>query len=72
MKDSLERIERDARIEDERSYWDCRGFNCYHECPNVRDDMDPAQRYGTGTDCAAAMRLDLLRRQRETLGKEGD
>ena len=71
MEDSLERIERDARLDDARHYWNCRGFHCYHECPAVKDGKDPAERYGVGDDCEAAWRLDLLRRQREVLTKEG-
>lgn len=70
MEDSLERIERDARLNDARYYWNCRGFHCYHECPAVKDGKDPAQRYGVGSDCEAAMRLDLLNRLRAVLLNE--
>lgn len=70
MKDSIERIERDARLEDVRDYWKCRGYRCYFECPNVKDGQDPAQRYGTGSDCEAARRLDLLNRLRAVLLNE--
>lgn len=65
MEDTLERIECEARL-DTRDYWNCRGFRCYFECPNVKDNQDPAQRYGTNC-CGVAMKLDLLRRQRELL-----
>lgn len=68
MKDSLERIERDA-CKDVRDYWECRGCRCYFECPNVKDDQDPAGRYGTDGDCRKAQTLDLLRRQRDALEK---
>lgn len=60
MSDTLERIERDAR-KDVREYWNCYGWRCY-ECPNVRDNQDPAQRYGV-KGCKEAMERDLLRRR---------
>ena len=62
--DSLERIEADAR-KNPYNYWGCGGASCLN-CPAKKDGKKPRERYGTHS-CNQAMKLDLLRRQREVL-----
>lgn len=65
--DSQERIDRDA-MKGEYEYWGCTGSEC-HNCPALVDGKKPNQRYGI-LWCGCAMRLDLLRRQRELDGRD--
>lgn len=61
--DTQERIDADA-VKGSNDYWGCHGYQCL-QCPSLFDGENPCERYDTGTDCGKAMRLDLLRRQRE-------
>lgn len=61
--DTQERIDADA-VKGSNDYWGCHGYQCL-QCPSLLDGENPCERYDTGTDCGKAMRLDLLRRQRE-------
>ena len=63
--DTLERIEADA-MKMSSDYWGCDGAEC-HNCPAVVDGKKPYERYENSGYCAAAQKLDLLRRQREVL-----
>ena len=65
--DTQERIDRDA-MKGEYEYWGCTGSEC-NNCPALVDGMKPSQRYGI-LWCGCAMRLDLLRRQRELDGRD--
>lgn len=65
--DSQERIDRDA-MKGEYEYWGCTGSEC-HNCPALVDGKKPNQRYGI-LWCGCAMRLDLMRRQRELDGRD--
>lgn len=65
--DSQERIDRDA-MKGEYEYWGCNGVECTR-CPSLVDGKKPNQRYGI-LWCGCAMRLDLLRRQRELDGRD--
>lgn len=65
--DTQERIDRDA-MKGEYEYWGCTGSEC-HNCPALVDGKKPNQRYGI-LWCGCAMRLDLLRRQRELDGRD--
>lgn len=62
--DTLERIEAGAK-KMFNDYWGCGDSECLC-CPVVVDGKTPYKRYCTDS-CAAAQRLDLLRRQREVL-----
>lgn len=63
-RDSLEKIEREARF-GAWSYWKCAGFGC-DECPSLLEDKKPSDFYEVAT-CEKAQMMDLLRRQRELL-----
>lgn len=65
--DSLERIEADAR-KNPYDYWGCGGASCLN-CPAKKDGKEPRERYGAHS-CNQAMKLDILRRQREVLERE--
>lgn len=65
--DTQERIDRDA-MKGKYEYWGCTGSEC-HNCPALVDGKKPNQRYGI-LWCGCAMRLDLLRRQRELDGRD--
>lgn len=60
--DTQERIDRDA-LKGQYEYWGCTGAECA-ECPALADGKKPSERYGV-LWCSDAIRLDLLRRQRE-------
>lgn len=64
--DSLERIEKDARMH-YRDYWGCDRVEC-DDCPAKVDGKVPLKRYGVDL-CLRAQTLDLLRRQRILLEK---
>lgn len=64
--DTQERIDMDA-LKGDYEYWGCTGSEC-HNCPALVDGKKPNQRYGI-LWCGCAMRLDLLRRQRELDGR---
>ena len=63
--DTMERIEADA-MKKFNDYWGC-GETWCSNCPAMVDGKRPCERYETTESCAAAQRLDLLRRQREVL-----
>ena len=63
--DTLKRIEEDAS-KTFSDYWGCGDAVC-SDCPAVVDGKRPCERYETDENCAAAQRLDLLRRQRELM-----
>lgn len=65
--DSQERIDGDA-LKDMHEYWGCTGTVC-SQCPAFVDGKKPKERYGV-IFCSDAMRLDLLRRQRELDGRD--
>ena len=65
--DTQERIDRDA-LKDVHGYWGCVGVDC-SQCPALVDGKKPKKRYGV-IFCSDAMRLDLLRRQRELDGRD--
>lgn len=67
--DTQERIDADA-VKGSNDYWGCHGYQCL-QCPSLLDGENPCERYDTGTDCGKAMRLDLLRRQRELDARKG-
>lgn len=67
--DTQERIDEDA-VKGSNDYWGCHGYQCL-QCPSLLDGENPCERYDTGTDCGKAMRLDLLRRQRELDARKG-
>lgn len=62
-----ERIDGDA-LKDQYEYWGCMGSRC-PQCPALVDGKKPSERYGV-LFCSDAMRLDLLRRQRELDGRD--
>lgn len=65
--DTQERINADA-LKDVYEYWGCTGTGC-SQCPAFVDGKKPKERYGV-IFCGDAMRLDLLRRQRELDGRD--
>lgn len=65
--DSQERIDRDA-LKNDYEYWGCTGMEC-RRCPVLVDGKKPSERYGV-LWCSDAIRLDLLRRQRELDGRD--
>lgn len=65
--DTQERIDMDA-LKDVYEYWGFTGTGC-SQCPALVDGKKPKHRYGV-IFCSDAMRLDLLRRQRELDGRD--
>lgn len=65
--DTQKRIDRDA-LKDQYEYWGCMG-SCCPQCPVLVDGKKPSERYGV-LWCSDAIRLDLLRRQRELDGRD--
>lgn len=65
--DTQERIDMDA-LKDVYEYWGRTGTGC-SQCPALVDGKKPKHRYGV-IFCSDAMRLDLLRRQRELDGRD--
>ena len=71
--ETQERIDEDAR-KDLSEYWECGVCSC-EDCPAVIDGKKPWEHYGLeAPNCGKAIKLDLLRRQREldakTMGGE--
>lgn len=72
--DSQSRIEADALLHT-TDYWGCSSIECY-ACPALIDGKRPYELYGVelytkDSACAAAQRLDLMRRQRELDERKG-
>ncbi|WP_165170657.1 hypothetical protein [Adlercreutzia sp. ZJ242] len=65
--DAHEKINADA-LKCTDDYWECFNESC-SKCPSKVDGKTPAERYGV-KGCSAAMRLDLLRRQRDLCLRE--
>lgn len=63
--DTLESIEEDAR-KAFNDYWGCAYADC-RCCPAMVGWKKPYERYENTNGCAAAQKLDLLRRQRQVL-----
>lgn len=67
--DTQERIDQDA-LKSSYGYWGCGSVPC-EECPSMIDGKRPCVRYQCEDSCLDAMKLDLLRRQRELDARKG-
>lgn len=66
--DTQECINADA-LKFTTQYWECAGYEC-DDCPSTVFGKTPDKKYGVG-NCTDAMKLDLLRRQRELGARMG-
>lgn len=66
--DTQECINADA-LKLTKQYWECAGYEC-DDCPSTVFGKTPDKKYGVG-NCTDAMKLDLLRRQRELDARMG-